>query len=79
MTKSTYSEAKSANFVPDYNGFKVAIEANNKGHNFFERSFKMARFPLKEAEVIALAQSMVSGLTANAAVYPARGTDLRQE
>jgi len=23
-------EAKSANFVPDYNGFKVAIEANNK-------------------------------------------------
>lgn len=31
----------------------------------------MARFPLKEAEVIALAQSMVSGLTANAAVYPA--------
>jgi hypothetical protein len=31
----------------------------------------MARFPLKEAEVIALAQSMVSGLTANAATYPA--------
>ena len=31
----------------------------------------MARFPRTEAEVIALAQSMVSGLTANAAVYPA--------
>jgi len=31
----------------------------------------MARFPLKEAEVIALAQSMVSGLTANAVLYPA--------
>jgi len=31
----------------------------------------MARFPLKEAEVIALAQSMVAGLTANAVLYPA--------
>jgi len=31
----------------------------------------MTRFPRTEAEVIALAQSMVSGLTANAAVYPA--------
>jgi hypothetical protein len=31
----------------------------------------MARFPLKEAEVIALSQAMVSGLTANAAIYPA--------
>jgi len=31
----------------------------------------MARFPRTEAEVIALAQSMVSGLTDNAAVYPA--------
>ena len=31
----------------------------------------MARFPLKEAEVIALAQSMITGLTANAAIYPA--------
>ena len=31
----------------------------------------MARFPRTEAEVIALAQSMVSGLTANAAIYPA--------
>ena len=31
----------------------------------------MARFPKPEAEVIALAQSMVSGLNANAAIYPA--------
>jgi hypothetical protein len=31
----------------------------------------MARFPLKEAEVIALSQAMVSGLTGNAALYPA--------
>ena len=31
----------------------------------------MARFPRTEAEVIALAQSIVSGLTANAVVYPA--------
>ena len=31
----------------------------------------MARFPRTEAEVIALAQSMVSGLTGNATVYPA--------
>jgi len=31
----------------------------------------MARFPRTEPEVIALAQSMVSGLTDNAAVYPA--------
>ena len=31
----------------------------------------MARFPKPEAEIIALAQSMVSGLTDNAAVYPA--------
>jgi len=31
----------------------------------------MARFPRTEAEVIALAQSMVSGLTGNAAIYPA--------
>ena len=31
----------------------------------------MARFPLKEAEVMALAQAMVSGLTANAVLYPA--------
>jgi hypothetical protein len=30
----------------------------------------MARFPLKEAEVIALSQAMVSGLTGNAALYP---------
>jgi len=29
----------------------------------------MARFPRTEPEVIALAQSMVSGLTANAATY----------
>ena len=31
----------------------------------------MARFPLKEPDVVALAQAMVSGLTANAALYPA--------
>ncbi|MFA6174987.1 MAG: fibronectin type III domain-containing protein [Phycisphaerae bacterium] len=31
----------------------------------------MARFPLKEAEVVALAQAMKSGLTDNAAIYPA--------
>jgi len=31
----------------------------------------MARFPRTEAEVIALAQSLASGLTANAAIYPA--------
>ena len=30
----------------------------------------MARFPLKEPDVVALAQAMVSGLTANAALYP---------
>jgi hypothetical protein len=31
----------------------------------------MARFPLKEAEVMALAQAIASGLTANAVLYPA--------
>jgi len=31
----------------------------------------MARFPKAEAEVIALAQALVSGLTANTATYPA--------
>ena len=31
----------------------------------------MARFPLKESDVIALSQALVSGLTANAAIYPA--------
>ena len=31
----------------------------------------MARFPITEADVLALAQAMGSGLTANAAVYPA--------
>ena len=31
----------------------------------------MARFPLKEAEIAALAQAMISGLTDNAAIYPA--------
>ena len=31
----------------------------------------MARFPRTEPEVIALSQAMVSGLTANAATYPA--------
>jgi hypothetical protein len=31
----------------------------------------MARFPRTEPEVIALAQAMVSGLTANAVLYPA--------
>ncbi len=30
----------------------------------------MARFPSKEADVFALAQQMMSGLAANAAVYP---------
>ena len=30
----------------------------------------MARFPSKEAQVFALAQEMLSGLAANAAVYP---------
>ena len=30
----------------------------------------MARFPKPEAEIVALAQSMVSGLTANAVLYP---------
>ena len=31
----------------------------------------MARFPKAEAEIVALSQAMVSGLTANAAIYPA--------
>jgi len=31
----------------------------------------MARFPITEAEVVALAQAMKSGLTDNAAIYPA--------
>jgi hypothetical protein len=31
----------------------------------------MARFPLKEAEILALANDMATGLGANAAVYPA--------
>ena len=31
----------------------------------------MARFPKAEAEIVALAQAMASGLTANAVVYPA--------
>jgi hypothetical protein len=31
----------------------------------------MARFPRTEPEVIALSQALVSGLTANAATYPA--------
>ena len=31
----------------------------------------MARFPLKEAEVVALAEAMITGLTDNVAVYPA--------
>ena len=31
----------------------------------------MARFPRTEPEVVALAQAMVSGLTANVATYPA--------
>jgi hypothetical protein len=31
----------------------------------------MARFPTKEAEVVAMAQEMLSGLAANAATYPA--------
>jgi hypothetical protein len=31
----------------------------------------MARFPLKEAEIVVLAQDMAAGLAANAAVYPA--------
>ena len=31
----------------------------------------MARFPKAEAEIAALAQAMVSGLTDNAATYPA--------
>jgi len=31
----------------------------------------MARFPKPEAEIVVLAQAMVSGLTDNAAVYPA--------
>ena len=31
----------------------------------------MARFPRTEPEVIALLQAMVSGLTANAVLYPA--------
>jgi hypothetical protein len=52
--------------MPDYNGLKVAIEANNKGHIFFERIFIMARFPRTEPEVIALAEAMITGLTANA-------------
>ncbi|HIJ53676.1 MAG TPA: hypothetical protein HPP66_11055 [Planctomycetes bacterium] len=31
----------------------------------------MARFPRTEAEVIALAEAMITGLTANAVLYPA--------
>ena len=31
----------------------------------------MARFPKPEAEIVALAQALASGLTANAATYPA--------
>ena len=30
----------------------------------------MARFPSKEAEVLALSQEMASGLAANVAIYP---------
>ena len=67
--------AKSVNFVPDYNGFKVAIKADNKEFYrriiFLKGVLLMARFPKPEAEIVALAQSMVSGLTDNAAVYPA--------
>ena len=31
----------------------------------------MARFPLKEAEIVALAEAMITGLTDNAVLYPA--------
>lgn len=31
----------------------------------------MARFPRSEAEIVALAQNIIAGLTANAATYPA--------
>ena len=31
----------------------------------------MARFPLKEAEIVALAEAMITGLTSNAVLYPA--------
>jgi hypothetical protein len=31
----------------------------------------MARFPKAEAEIVALSQAMVSGLTANVVIYPA--------
>jgi hypothetical protein len=36
----------------------------------------MARFPRTEAEIVALAQAMVSGLTGNAALYPAEQLEL---
>jgi len=31
----------------------------------------MARFPLKEAEIVVLAEAMITGFTANVAIYPA--------
>ena len=32
----------------------------------------MARFPIRESEIKSLAQNIVTGLTDNAAIYPAR-------
>ena len=31
----------------------------------------MARFPLKEGEIVTLAEAAITGLTANAGLYPA--------
>ncbi len=38
--------------------------------DLIEREMTMARFPLREAEVAALAENMIAGLTDNPAVYP---------
>lgn len=66
--------------MPDYNGLKVAIEANNKGHNFLKGVVKWQDFQFRKAspsgehlpagrepEIAALSQAIVSGLNANAA------------
>ena len=37
----------------------------------------MARFPIREAEIKSLTQNIVTGLTANAAMYPALPMALR--
>ena len=63
-------EEQSEGILKGEKGMSLFIDLLRQVRSTARRIFKMARFPLKESDVIALSQAMVAGLTANAVILP---------